>query len=174
MDIQTVEQINYPTIRSMKKLLYILSQMVPFTPNIQSLSEKIGVTRNSILKALDLMENAQVLKLLRSSNVGVSYLQKPEKIYLENPNLAFTFSGSNPNIGNLRETFFLNQVSVNHEITSAKFGDFFVDGLYTFEIGGAAKTDKQLQGVPLSYIAADEIKNGAGNKIPLWLFGFLY
>ena len=174
VDIPAVEQVNYSTIRSMKNLLFIISQIVPMIPNIQSLSEKTGVSRNSILKALDLMANAQIINLLRSSNKGVSFLQKPEKIFLENPNLAFTFSGAKPNIGNLRETFFFNQLSIHHDVTSAKFGDFFVDGLYTFEIGGADKTDKQIQGVPLAYIAADEIKSGANNKIPLWLFGFLY
>ena len=120
------------------------------------------------------MAHAQIINLLRSSNKGVSFLQKPEKIFLENPNLAFTFSGEKPNMGNLRETFFFNQLSVIGEVTSAKFGDFFVESQYTFEIGGATKTAKQIQGVPLSYIAADGIKNGVNNKIPLWLFGFLY
>ena len=174
VDIPAVEQVNYSTIRSMKNLLFIISQIVPMVPNIQSLSEKIGVSRNSVLKALDLMAHAQIINLLRSSNKGVSFLQKPEKIFLENPNLAFTFSGERPNMGNLRETFFFNQLSVIGEVTSAKFGDFFVESQYTFEIGGATKTAKQIQGVPLSYIAADGIKNGVNNKIPLWLFGFLY
>lgn len=174
VDIQAVEEVTYSTIKSMRKLLYVISQMVPFTPNIQSLSEKIGVSRNSILKALDLMENAQILNLLRSDNTGISYLQKPEKIYLENPNLAFVFSGSKPNVGNLRESFFFNQLQVNHEVTSSKFTDFMVDAAFSFEIGGAAKTKKQLAGIPLAYIAADGIEHGVDNKIPLWLFGFLY
>ncbi|TXH59454.1 MAG: ATP-binding protein [Bacteroidia bacterium] len=174
VDIPAVEQVNYSTIRSMKNLLFIISQAVPMTPNIQSLSEKTGVSRNSILKALDLMEKAHIINLLRSNNKGVSFLQKPEKIFLENPNLAYTFSGSKPNMGNLRESFFFNQLSVIGDVTSAKYGDFFVDGHYTIEIGGATKTAKQIQGVPLSYIAADGITNGVNNKIPLWLFGFLY
>ena len=174
VDIPAVESINYPTIRSMKKLLYIIGQLVPYIPNIQSLSKKVGTSRNSILKALDLMDHAQILNLLKISNLGVSQLQKPEKIYLENPNLAFALSGSNPNLGNLRETFFMNQLSVKHVITAPKFGDFLVDHQYLFEIGGANKTNKQIAGIPSSYIAADEIKNGENNKIPLWLFGFLY
>ena len=174
IDIPSVENVSYTTIRNMKKLLYVISQSVPFTPNIQNLSNKIGVPRNAILKALDLLSRAGILNLLRSSNQGVSYLQKPEKIYLNNSNLAFTLSGDNPNKGNLRETFFLNQLQVKHEVTSSKFADFMVDTTYTFEVGGASKTDKQIQGVPLAFIAADDIKNGNESKIPLWLFGFLY
>lgn len=174
VDIPAVENINYTTTRSMKKLLYVVSQSVPFTPNIQSLSNKIQIPRNTILKALDLLDRAGVLNLLRSSNQGGSYLQKPEKIYLGNPNLAFTLSGEKPNKGNLRETFFINQLSVKQAVTSSKFSDFMVDNQYTFEVGGATKTDRQIQGIPQAFIAADDIENGVGNKIPLWLFGFLY
>ena len=93
---------------------------------------------------------------------------------MENTNIAYTFSGSKPNKGNLRETFFLNQLKVNHDVTSSKYGDFMVDSAYIFEIGRASKTSKQIKGVPQAFIAADEIKNGVNNKIPLWLFGFLY
>ncbi|MCC7525779.1 MAG: ATP-binding protein [Chitinophagaceae bacterium] len=174
VDIPNVEAINYSTIRSLRKLLYIISQSVPFTPNIQSLSEKVGIPRNSILKALDLLERGQIINLLRSQNKGVSYLQKPEKIYLENTNLAFTLAGDTPNAGNLRETFFFNQMSVKHDVSSSRFGDFMINNTYTFEIGGAGKTSRQIKGIPLSFMAADGIKNGESNKIPLWLFGFLY
>lgn len=174
IDIQAVELVNYSTIRSMKKLLYLLSQMVPFMPNIQSLAEKVGTSRISILKALDLLERAQILNLLRANNQGISILQKPEKIYLENTNLAYIYSGNQPNIGNLRETFFFNQLNVGHNIIAAKYGDFFVDSQYTFEVGGVGKSTHQIDGVPLAFIVADGIEHGVQNKIPLWLFGFLY
>lgn len=174
IDIPAIEKINYITIRSMNNLLYVVSQSVPFTPNIQSLAEKVGVSRNIILKALDMLEKAGVLSLLRSGYKGVSFLQKPDKIYLENSNLAFALTGSQPNRGSIRETFFFNQLKAKHQIASSRFGDFFVDGTYTFEIGGASKTDKQIQGIPKAFIAADEIENGIENKVPLWLFGFLY
>lgn len=174
VDLPSIEALNYSTIKGMKNLLYILSQIVPFTPNIQSLADKMGSQRNFILKSLDLLERSNVLNLLRSDNKGVSYLQKPEKIYFENTNLSFVFNQTEPNIGNLRETFFFNQLKVNNTITASKFGDFMIDQTYTFEIGGASKTDKQIKGIPLSYIAADGVKFGSQNKIPLWLFGFLY
>lgn len=174
VDLPDVENLNFSTIKGMKNLLFTLSQIVPYTPNIQTLSDKIGSTRNSTLKALDLMDKGNMLNLLRSDNKGVSYLQKPEKVYLENTNLYYVFNDKAPNKGSLRETFFFNQVKVKNDVTHSKFGDFMVDQTYTFEIGGATKTAKQIAGVPLSYIAADEIKYGNRNKIPLWLFGFLY
>ena len=101
-------------------------------------------------------------------------MQKPEKIYLQNTNLAFAFSTNQANLGNIRETFFFNQLQVMHQVTLPKFGDFMVDDNYVFEVGGPNKTSQQIQGIPQAYIAADGIKTGGGNRIPLWLFGFLY
>lgn len=174
MDIGPFEEISYKTVRSMKKLLYIISESVPFTPNISKLAEKLETSRNTILKILDMLQQAQILNLLYQSVHGISFLQKPEKIYLQNPNLAFALSPSEPNVGNLRETFFMNQVQVSHQVTLPKFGDFMVDDQFVFEIGGPNKTAIQIQGIPNAYLALDQIKIGSGNKIPLWLFGFLY
>jgi uncharacterized protein len=173
-DIAPFEDLNYSTVRNMKKLLYIISTSAPFVPNIAKLAERIGTPRNTLLRMLDLMEQAKILQLLRSSTKGISYLQKPEKVYLENPNLAFLFADDSPNRGNLRETFFYNQLNVKHEVTSAKWGDFLVDEQYTFEVGGPAKTPKQIQGIANAYLAIDQISGGTGRNIPLWLFGFTY
>jgi predicted AAA+ superfamily ATPase len=174
IDIAPFEDLSYTTVRNMKKLLYIISQSVPFTPNITRISERMGVPRNSILKILDLLGHARVISLLKRDTKGMSYLQKPEKIYLQNPNLAWLLSDNKPDIGNLRETFFFSQAEVRHQVTSSRFGNFMINDVYTFEIGGPSKTQEQIRGVPNSYIASDGIKGGAGNRIPLWLFGFLY
>jgi predicted AAA+ superfamily ATPase len=173
-DITPFEELNYTTVRVMKKLLYVISQSVPFIPNISKLAEKMGVTRNTILKLLDILDKAQLLSLLHTSTEGVSLLQKPEKIYLQNTNLAYMFANESPNLGNIRETFFLNQLKVKHQVTAPKYGDFMVDSRYVFEVGGTSKTSKQIQGVPNAYLAIDGIEGGVGNRIPLWLFGFLY
>jgi predicted AAA+ superfamily ATPase len=172
MDIAPYEELQYNTTRIMKKLLYILSQSVPFTPNIQKLSEKLESPRNNILRLMDLLNQAQILQLLKASTQGISYLQKPEKIYLQNTNLVYSFSNQ-PNVGNLRETFFFNQVSAVHHVTAPKYGDFLVDEQFLFEIGGAAKTNEQIKGLPNSYLAL-EIERGNDKRIPIWLFGFLY
>lgn len=174
MDIGPFEEISYKTVRSMKKLLYIISESVPFTPNISKLAEKLETSRNTVLKILDMLQQVQILNLLYQSVQGISFLQKPEKIYLQNPNLAFALSSSEPNVGNLRETFFMNQMQVSYQVTLPKFGDFMVDDQFVFEIGGPNKTAQQIQGIPNAYLALDQIKTGLGNKIPLWLFGFLY
>ncbi|RUA36133.1 MAG: ATP-binding protein [Bacteroidetes bacterium] len=173
MDIAPNEDISYSSLRKMEKLLFIISQIVPFTPNISELAIKLDTSRNSVLKMLDLLAKADILLLLKKDAKGMSFLQKPEKVYLNNTNLAFSFTDQ-PNPGNLRETFFLNQLSVKHAVSSPKFGDFMVDDQYIFEIGGPNKTSKQIKGIPNSYIAADKIKFGTDKTIPLWLFGFLY
>ncbi|MCC5904901.1 MAG: ATP-binding protein [Balneolaceae bacterium] len=174
VDIALYEDLNALTVRNMKKLIYVLSQSVPFTPNISKLSKKLEIPRNTILKILDLLDRAGVLALLRSHTQGVSYLQKPEKIYLQNPNLMFLLSDNRPEAGSVRETFFLNQLQVRHSVTTSRFADFMVDDTWTFEVGGPGKTREQIRGIPNAYIAADGIEEGSGNKIPLWLFGFLY
>jgi len=174
MDIAPFEDLTHKTIRNMKKLIFIISESVPFIPNISKLAERLEISRNTVLKTLDLLAQAQVLNLLRSSNQGISFLQKPEKVYLQNSNLAYSLSENLANIGNIRETFFFNQLQVGHEVSFPKFGDFMIDNQYVFEVGGPNKTSQQIQGVPNAFIAADGIKTGGGNKIPLWLFGFLY
>jgi uncharacterized protein len=172
-EIAPYEELQHSTIRTMKKLLFVLSESVPFTPNINKLSERLEIPRNTILRLLDYLNNAQILNLLRTSTKGVSYLQKPEKIYLQNTNFIYLFSPAQANIGNIRETFFLNQLSAVHSVTAPKDGDFMVDDSFVFEIGGASKTNDQIRGVLNAYLALD-IEGGNNNRIPLWLFGMLY
>jgi len=105
---------------------------------------------------------------------GINRLQKPEKIFLENTNLAYTLAQNNCEIGNMRETFFLNQLSYNNTVEFANSGDFWVNKKFLFEIGGKSKTGKQIKEISNAYIAADNIEYGFGNKIPLWQFGLLY
>ncbi len=172
IDIAPFEELNYSTVRTMKKLLYVISQSVPFTPNITKLSENLEAPRNTILRLLDLLDQAKIIKLLNSENEKLSYLKKPEKIFLENTNFAYLFAEGKANIGSVRETFFFNQLSQSHRVTASKFGDFMVDEKNTFEVGGPNKNFQQIKGVPNSYLAID-IQNSAGNKVPLWLFGML-
>lgn len=172
-DIAPFADLQHTTIRTMKKLLFVLSESVPFTPNINKLAEKLETPRNTILRLLDLLHQAQLLQLLRANTKGISYLQKPEKIYLHNPNFVYLFSPYQANVGTIRETFFFNQLSAVHSVTSSKFGDFMINDSYVFEVGGAGKTVEQIRGIPNAYLALD-IEGGNDKRIPLWLFGFLY
>lgn len=161
-------------VRKIQQMLYIISQSVPFKPNISALSNKINTTRKTILEYINHLNDANVFNILHKDTFGISILQKPDKLYLENTNFAYAISYELPNIGSIRETFFLNQLLQNHQVTYPDKGDFLVDNKYLFEIGGKNKTGKQITGVENAFIAADNIEYGYDNKIPLWLFGFLY
>ncbi len=162
------------SISKIKLLLYIISQATPFKPNVSKLSQRIGISRNTFLSYLFYLNEAKIINNLYSSVHGISKLQKPEKIFLENTNFVIALADNIPDIGNIRETFFLNQLSAKHKISNPKTGDFLVDAKYLFEIGGKEKSQQQISGFENAYIAADDMEYGYKNKIPLWLFGFLY
>ena len=174
IDLPAVETIEIYSIRKIKKLLWIISQSVPFTPKITDLAKHLEVSRNSLLNYLTILERGGLINLLKSSTKGINSLAKPEKIYLNNPNHIYAFDASKPDIGNLRETFFFNQLHAVSEVTSSNRADFTVDDKYIFEVGGRNKGHEQIIGLKDAYLALDNLENGFGNKIPLWLFGMLY
>jgi predicted AAA+ superfamily ATPase len=174
MDLPATESIEMYSIRKIKKLLWIISQSAPFTPNITNLAKDLEISRNSLLNYLTILERGGLINLLQSSAKGINSLAKPEKIYLNNTNQIYTFDTNKPDIGNLRETFFFNQLQVIKEITSAQKADFTVDNKYVFEVGGKNKGHEQIMGLKNAYLALDNLEYGFGNKIPLWLFGMLY
>jgi predicted AAA+ superfamily ATPase len=173
-DLPSIENIDFISVYKIKKLLSIIAELVPFKPNILKLSEKVEVSRETFLKYLYLLAKADLLLLLQQDSYGISRLSKPEKVYLENPNLMHALSDTSADKGSIRETFFYNQLRKRHFIRSAVKGDFIVDNKTTFEIGGKDKTTKQIQGIENAFIAADNIEYSHKNKIPLWIFGFLY
>ena len=174
MDLPAVEKIEMYSIRKIKKLLWIISKSVPFTPKISELARNLDVSRNSLLNYLTILERGGLVNLLQSGTKGINSLAKPEKIYLNNTNHIYAFDANKPDIGNLRETFFLNQLQAVSEVTSANKADFTVDDKYVFEVGGKNKGHEQIMGLKNAYLALDNLEYGFGNKIPLWLFGMLY
>lgn len=173
-DIPAVNSIDYNAVLKMKKLLGIIAESVPFKPNITKLANQLSLSRETFLKYLQLLAKADIISLMYSSVKGVSALNKPEKIYLNNPNTAYLLADSNANTGNIRETFFMNQLQHIHNVEYPVKGDFLVDETYTFEVGGKNKTTQQIAGIENAYVVADNIEIPVGNKIPLWMFGFLY
>ena len=161
-------------VTRIKQLLYIISQSVPFIPNVSKLSDKIGIQRSTLLGYLHYLEEIKLTINLFKESGGISKLQKPLKIYLENTNLMYSIGLGEINKGNLRETFFANQIRYQHSVSYTAKADFLIDGKYIFEIGGKDKTHKQIKDLDNAFIAADDIEYGYQNKIPLWLFGFLY
>jgi predicted AAA+ superfamily ATPase len=174
IDLQSITDIEYQTILKIKKLLFIISGIVPFKPNIAELSRKVGTTRDVLLKYLNYLNRANLILSLHSDTKGISYMAKPEKIFLNNTTLMYALNQNNINLGSIRETFFANQLVCKHTLTYPKKGDFIIDGKYIVEIGGKNKSNEQIKGIPNSFIAADGIEYGFNNKIPLWLFGYLY
>jgi uncharacterized protein len=161
-------------IHKIKQLLVIIAESVPFVPNVSKLSEKIGINRATLLSYLHYLQEIGLTLNLFKDAYGISRLQKPSKIYLDNTNLIFTLSQQNANEGNIRETFFANQLSYRHQLRYTEKGDFLVDDQFVFEIGGKSKSHRQIQELSNAFIIADDIEYGFKNKIPLWLFGFLY
>lgn len=180
--INMILEIELPMLRGVetafvarvKQLLQIISESAPFVPNTTKLSERIGITRNSLLSYLYALEESHLTIHLHKKASGISKLQKPDKILLENTNLIYALAGDAVQTGNVRETFFANQLKAAHKIQYPEKGDFLVNGTHTFEVGGKNKGLKQISDMPEAYIAADGIEYGFGNKIPIWLFGFLY
>jgi len=173
-DLPAVERMDYSTIHKIKKLLYVIATTVPFKPNIEKLSKQINATRGSTLLYLDYLRKAQLIGVLKSTKAGDGYMNKPEKLYLNNTNLMYALEPEQPDIGTLRETFFMNQLQADGEVHYTDKGDFLVKSKMVFEVGGKNKTFDQSKEVKNSFIAADGIEIGYKNKIPLWLFGFLY
>ncbi len=159
--------------RKLKELMQVIADSVPFKPNMTTIATTIKVDRNNLPDYFELMERAGLIAQLHESTRGVRGLGKVEKVYLDNTNLSFALSDSSPDIGNLRETFFLNQMRVNHSVFNSPISDFLIDGK-TFEIGGKKKGQKQITGAKEGYVVKDDIETGWENVIPLWAFGLNY
>ncbi len=173
-DYPAVYNVNYSTVQKIKKMLYILAQSCPQTPNMSELYNQLETDRNQGIKMLYTLARADLLNLLTSEKSSLSNMSRPDKIYCDNTNIMYALT-ENINIGTVRETFFLNQVkSADYMVTYPAKGDFFVGGKYLFEVGGKKKSFEQIKDIPDSFLAIDDEEVGRGNKIPLWLFGFLY
>lgn len=173
VDIPLFAGMNVSTGRKLKQLLAIISNSVPFKPNMTSIATMLGASRNNIVDYCMYIEEAGMIAQLRDTTNGIRSLGKVDKIYLDNTNLIYSLAGNTSNIGNIRETFFFNQLRVKYNIFSSKVADFIVDDI-TFEVGGKNKGLKQIQGVEKGYIVKDDIELGYLNTIPLWQFGLIY
>ncbi len=172
-EVATIYNVDSDKINTIRKLLHLLCSSVPIELNIQNLSQSAGISRNTLYSYLYYLQKANLIEIIGGNFANKKLLNKPDKIYLENINL-YNILCSEQNIGSLRESFFVSQIKINHTIKYAQKGDFEVDDKYTFEIGGKNKSFNQIQNIPHSFVVSDHIEVGFGNKIPLWLFGFLY
>ena len=174
IELPLLRGVDISYVPKLKQLLLIIAESVPFKPNVQKLSQHIGINRSTLVSYLHYLQETHLTKHLYKDTVGISKLQKPDKIFLENTNLAYVLAAGHINMGNLRENFFFNQLDYKHTVEYSEKGDFLIDKRYIFEIGGKGKNNRQIYSLSDAYIAAADIEYGFDNKIPLWMFGFLY
>lgn len=172
-DIPLYAGMNVSTGRKLKQLLAIIAKSVPFKPNMTSIATALSASRNNITDYCLFIEEAGMIAQLRDSTGGIRGLGKVDKIYLDNTNLIYSLANENSNTGNIRETFFLNQLRVKYDVIVSPVADFRI-GDYTFEVGGKNKALKQIQGINQAFIVKDDIELGYLNTIPLWQFGLTY
>lgn len=181
-DLMDVCNINVRQIAKLKKLLYMLSVSVPTKLNIQKLSSMTEISRPKIYEYLEYFKQARLINNIRETGKGHKVLSKPDKLYMENPNLSFALART-PDVGTIRESFFVNQIwnaltlnpaFLDDAIEQSENGDFIIRGKHIVEVGGKQKGFKQIANIKNAFVAADGVEYGTGRKIPLWLFGFLY
>jgi len=181
-DLPHINKIEMQQIIKLKKLLYLLAINVPFIPNITDLAKATNISRPKLYEYLNYLEKAKIINSVRTPEKGYNIMSKPEKLFMQNTNISYALT-KKVDIGSAREAFFVNQIKnyyasqnrfIDEAIFVAKKGDFLVNATYTFEIGGKNKSFKQIKDMKNSYVGADDIEVGFKNKIPLWLFGFLY
>ncbi len=171
-DLSAIYNIDASKLDKLKKIIYMLCVTKPYDLNIKKLSTAVETSWQTLSKYLTLMDAGSLIHIVRQGK-GMRAVNRPDKLLLDNPNL-FTVLCANPNIGSIRESFFVSQTGLSHQIHYHDKGDFIVDDKYVFEIGGASKSDAQLEGSLNGYVVSDNTEIGFDRKIPLWLFGFLY
>jgi hypothetical protein len=174
IDLLKIYNIDPKKLRNIKKILTLLCTSVPYKPNITTLAASVEVDPKTLYVYLDALQKGRIIRMVSATSRGEAIIKKPEKVYLDNPNM-FKVLCQAPDIGTLRESFFSGIVcNSGHKITASKKGDFLIDEKYTIEVGGKSKSFKQIKDMDNSYVVSDDIEVGSGNKIPLYLFGFLY
>ena len=173
VDIPQYANMNASTGRKLKKLLAVIAQSVPFKPVMDTLATVLSVSRNVLPDYFLYMEQAGMIGQLRDDTGGIRGIGKVEKVYLDNTNLAYLLGGNATDVGNIRETFFYNQLRVTTDVISSRVSDFEIDGK-TFEVGGKKKSKKQIADIKDGYVVRDDIEYGSSTIIPLWAFGLTY
>lgn len=172
-DIPKYAEMSLAAASNLKKLMYVLAQNVPYKPNYSELERDLGISRNLLPDYIEYLAKSKMINVLKEKANGIKILQKVEKLYLNNPNMAYALSEAEPNIGNVRETLFFTWMKEKFNVTASPVSDFEIEGK-TFEVGGKNKKKKQIQKVSEGYIVKDDIEYAYENIVPLWMFGFIY
>jgi predicted AAA+ superfamily ATPase len=174
VELPLLRNVKMSSVHQLKQLLALISETVPLTPNVSKISSHIGLNRETLIHYFYYLQEAGITQMMYYDPTHISSLQKPDKLLLDNTNIQFALANQQPNKGTMRETFFVNQLKVVHRVNLSDFADYTIDGLYHFEIGGASKSKKQIYNKDNAFVVKDDMEHGAGNAIPLWVFGFMY
>lgn len=174
VDIPQFAGLSVGVMRKLKQLMQIISQISLFKPNYSDLARDLSVKREDLKDYLFYMEKSGMIQRLAAPDKGMNLLAKIDKIYLDNTNLMYSLCGNKPDVGNIMETFFFNQMKVKNKVVSSPVSDFYVNDKYTFEVGGCKKGKRQIKDVENSYIVKDDIEYAYSNVVPLWAFGLNY
>jgi len=172
-EVATIYNVDSDKINTIRKLLHLLCSCVPVELNIQNIAKSSGISRNTLYSYLYYLQKANLIKIIGGNFKNKKLLNKPDKILLENINL-YNILCDTQNIGTLRESFFVSQAKIYNQVKYNNIGDFKVNDKYIFEVGGKNKGFKQIKDIEDSFVIADDLEVGFRNKIPLYLFGFLY
>lgn len=174
-ELTKICKVDVGNTRKIKALMTMLCASEPYQLDISKLSVQSGLKRETVVAYLNYMHKAKLLQLLYCDLVNAKRMQKPDKIYVDNPNMLYAWATTPVRIGTARETFVANQLSAKHQVEfGKKQGDFKVDGTYTIEVGGEDKDFSQIANLPNSYVLADNMETAIGHKLPIWIVGFLY
>lgn len=174
-ELPRICKVDVANVRKLQALIALICSEVPFELNANRIAAALEIGRDTVVEYLKYLGDAKVLNLLYSDKKKIGKLTKPDKVYLENPNIIYALAPTKIDIGTLRETFAIGSLSESHNVEYGKAqGDFKVDGKYTFEIGGRGKDFSQIAGIKDSYVFADDWDMPDGAKLPLWTLGFLY
>jgi uncharacterized protein len=174
IDLPAIFHIDYLSVRQIKKLLSVIAEVAPFSPNVAKLSAQLEIPRARIVTFLDYLEKAGLLHNLRTNGKTDAILTKPDKVLFENTNLIEALAMDESNKGSSRESFFMSALIVKHSLSTPAAGDFMVDSRYVIEVGGKNKSFHQIKNMPNASLAKDDIAVGRSGVIPMWLFGLLY
>ena len=174
-ELPQICKVDVANVRKLQALVAMICRETPFELNANRIGAALEIGRDTVVEYLKYLGDAKILNLLYSDKKKIGKLSKPDKVYLENPNIMYALAPTKVEIGILREVFAVGSLSESHTVEYGKAqGDFKVDGKYTFEIGGRIKNFTQIAGVEDSYIFADDWDMPDGAKLPLWMLGFLY
>ncbi|MBR1651802.1 MAG: ATP-binding protein [Alloprevotella sp.] len=174
-ELPRICKVDVSNVRKLQALIALICREVPFELNANKVAAALELGRDTVVEYLKFLGDAKVLNLLYSDKKKIGKLSKPDKVYLENPNILYALTPDEVEVGTLRETFAICCLSESHSVEYGKAqGDFVVDSKYTFEIGGRSKNFSQIAGIENSYIFADDLDMPDGAKLPLWMLGFLY